>query len=189
MLSLHSAALIWRAFFKHKSCTIIRTRDWDLAWWHGFNSLYSIWYWHHLGECKLQFILAVVLGNIIWQFAASVTCTLNWYEFTANRSYYWSLARVHPKQVAGRPSPSRLRLIQDIKTRWNLTCFMLICFLRLRNAIEAYHSRSDMTPQLRLLHVKTNDLKLAEYLLVLTYSFALKGYTICAEAHPTIYLV
>ncbi len=66
---------------------------------------------------------------------------------------------------------------------------MLIRSLRLRNAIEAYYSRSDMTPRLRSLHLKSDEWKLAEYLLVLTYPFAIKGYTICAETHPTIHLV
>jgi hypothetical protein len=31
--------------------------------------------------------------------------------------------------------------------------------------------------------------ELAEYFIVLTYSFAIKGYTICAATHPTINLV
>jgi hypothetical protein len=37
--------------------------------------------------------------------------------------------------------------------------------------------------------LQTDELELAIYLLVLLYSFAIKGYTIYAEVNPTFYLV
>ncbi len=66
---------------------------------------------------------------------------------------------------------------------------MLIRSIRLRNAITAYHSKGDVSEQLGSLELRNDEWELAEYLLVLTYPFAIKGYTICAETHPTINLV
>ncbi len=66
---------------------------------------------------------------------------------------------------------------------------MLICSIRLQNAITAYHSEGDVSEQLRSLELRNDEWELAENLLVLTYSFAIKDYTICAETHPTINLV
>ncbi len=46
-----------------------------------------------------------------------------------------------------------------------------------------------MSEQLGSLELRHDEWELAEYLLVLTFPFAIKGYTICAETHPTINLV
>ncbi len=94
-----------------------------------------------------------------------------------------------PERIASRAGAAKLRLLQDVKTRWNSTCLMLIRSIRLRNAITAYHSEGDVSKQLGSLELRNNELELAEYLLVLTYPFAIEGYTICAETHPTINLV
>jgi hypothetical protein len=46
-----------------------------------------------------------------------------------------------------------------------------------------------VSEQLGSLELRNDEWELAEYLLVLTYPFAIKGYTMCAESHPTINLV
>ncbi len=106
------------------------------------------------------------------------------------RDHYTDLQYKFPlAQVAERPRSPRLHLIQDIKVHSYLICLMLIRSLQFCNTIKAYHSETEMSPILRSLPLKSDELKLVEYLLVLTYSFAIKGYTICAESHPTIHLV
>jgi hypothetical protein len=66
---------------------------------------------------------------------------------------------------------------------------MLIRFIQLRNAITAYHSEGNVSEQLGSLELRNDEWELAEYLLVLTNPFAINGYTMCAETHPTISLV
>ncbi len=61
-----------------------------------------------------------------------------------------------PERIAGRAGATKLRLLQDVKTRWNSTCLMLIHSIRLRNAITSFHSEGDVTEQLGSLQFR-ND--------------------------------
>jgi hypothetical protein len=53
----------------------------------------------------------------------------------------------------------------------------------------AYYFEGNVSELLGSLELRTDEWVLAEYVLVLTYPIAIKGYTICAETHPTISLV
>ncbi len=46
-----------------------------------------------------------------------------------------------------------------------------------------------MSEQLKSLKLQTDEWELVKYLLILTYPFAIKGYTICAEIHTSINLM
>ncbi len=68
----------------------------------------------------------------------------------------------------------RLKMIQDIKTRWNFICFMLLRALRLQDFIKSYistHENENIT--LQKLSFNSEEWKHVQYLVELLKSFAI----------------
>ena len=81
----------------------------------------------------------------------------------------------------------RLKLLQDVKTRWNSTLFMLLRFLRLKEPIMAWLEDATLMT-IQDLIIEEEEWIQIRYVVQLTKPFALFGLTI-GYCSPTIHKV
>ncbi len=83
----------------------------------------------------------------------------------------------------------KLRLLQDVKTRWNSTYLMLVRCIRLRRAIDAFWSQIGGDGRVATLKLDGTEWKKVEYLVKLMKPYAMHGATLSAAVQPTIDMV
>jgi hypothetical protein len=84
----------------------------------------------------------------------------------------------------GRPQRP-LRLIQDVKTRWDSTTYMLIRYRRLRQAVEAMVERE----HIRWFRLSEEEWKAVDYLISLAKPFNFATILISTTKGPTVHMV
>lgn len=95
---------------------------------------------------------------------------------------------MHPPEWAENERSGKLKLLQDVKTRWNSTYIMLVRCIRLRSAVSHYmvHETDRGAPALRLSDV---EWKMVEYLVELLKPFATHGAALSVSTRPSIHIV
>ncbi len=83
----------------------------------------------------------------------------------------------------------KLRLLQDVKTRWNSTYLMLVCFIRQHQNIDKLWGRTSADRRVAQLKFNGTEWKKAEYLGELMKPYAMHGATLGAALQPTIDMV
>ena len=82
-----------------------------------------------------------------------------------------------------------LKMLQDVKTRWNSTCLMLMRALRLQKAIQQWFDQEKETVAVQKLILEEHEWGQIRYIIQLTKPFALLGYLVGATSGPTIHMV
>ena len=80
----------------------------------------------------------------------------------------------------------RLKLLQDVKTRWNSTLIMLIRFVRLEVPITRWMEDKEDAVDISDLVLEPEEWTQIKYIIQLTKRFALHGYTMSNSEFPTM---
>jgi hypothetical protein len=80
----------------------------------------------------------------------------------------------------------RLKLLQDVKTRWNSTLIMLVRFVRLEKPIGEWMEHCEDSADVNDLALDEDEWTQVKYIIQLTKPFALYGYTLGACSSPTV---
>ncbi len=103
---------------------------------------------------------------------------------------FYGVQTDHPAKSANGAVPSgKLRLLQDVKTRWNSTYLMCVRCLRLQEAIDEYWGTVSRRRAVRDLKLSAVEWKKVEYLVELMKPYAMHGVLLGASVRPTIGLV
>lgn len=96
----------------------------------------------------------------------------------------------HPAlSLEGLPQAGKLRLLQDVKTRWNSTYLMAVRCVRLRRAVDAFLGAMGGGSVVDGLKLGDDEWKMVEYLVELMKPYAMHGAALGAVVRPTIDMV
>ncbi|KAI9778380.1 MAG: hypothetical protein M1816_004119 [Peltula sp. TS41687] len=84
------------------------------------------------------------------------------------------------------PFKLRLKLLQDVKTRWNSTLIMLIRFVRLEGPVTRWMEDEEDAADIIDLALEPEEWTQIKYIIQLTKPFALHGYTMGNSEFPTV---
>ena len=82
-----------------------------------------------------------------------------------------------------------MKVLQDVKTRWNSTYLMSVRCLRLRAAIDQFWVQMGGESSGASLKLDPREWKIIEYLVELMHPYATQGAALSASVRPTIDLV